>query len=717
MTIRNFEQQLPPHELTKGKDYFRRKRVTRLKETSGRWTADVKGRDAYEVDIHTSDNSIDKVFCSCVIQEEKIYCKHVIAVLYAIREKLGFAVVDKEDKPAPATPTQASTLEPDVNETLQATVGDALKIKNHKEARKLVEEALQQALTRDDAEEAYVLQKYLLRVMQRGSDITGIRELAQKFYSETGDIDFYGILKETYIRSEWETIAQKRIAALEEKIPLYISGEANPSELADIYLEEYKDGDKLVALMQRVPRLSFINAYSDHLGDGYAPELLGIYRRVLLQQLIGGNTNEEQAQAIKKMETLEGGRMIVRELSGDSWTTEALAEYDVPRYVWEADELLDKANAAMAGDLYTLAAGMALAVVEMKITISGRMKYEHSEFSDRISQGFGLLVTLSGKPVPPELKERLFDLARKKVLDPKYELDNLGHHWLDVLLTLPPTPANHEELLKITDALLAKGPDTRLVLLKKELLDKLGRGEETAPLLWQFPRERALRDQFISEALEANDYARAKELIIEGKQIAEIQKGAVLHSGYGDKLLNLAVTFNDIPIIREIARQAYLATGNIAYYRTLKQTYTEKEWAPVVKTLIAALGKMPGTMDYILSRRNDKEDMAAIYIEEGYADQLLTLAQKTGSLRFIEKYAAWLAPHYPREVVALYKDALATFAKENAHAKGNEDIIQHLKFLRTLPGGKEAAKALIADFKVRFATRTKLIGLLQKVGR
>lgn len=476
MTIRNFEQHLPPHEVTKGKDYFKRKRVSRLTETSGRWTADVRGRDSneYEVEVDTSDHSIDKVYCGCPIQEEKIYCKHVIAVLHAIREKLGFAVTEKEEKPAAAKQDQGLPFEQYASEALKEKVDAAIKIKAHAEARRLVEEAIQQAMDRDDTEEAYDLHKYQLSVMQRGTDIIGLRDFARKMYRETRDMDFYGYLKATYLRADWEPVIKKHIARLEEKIPLYLSGEANPAELADVYLEEFEDGDKLIALMHQVPRLSFINLYAGCLGEGYSPELLGIYRKVLLQELKGRQPNEEQAEAIKNMEALEGGEMVIHELTGDNsgGVTGPIPEYKVPRYVWEADALLAKARAAIAAELYQLAACMLQAVVEMKITITGRMKYEHSEFCHRISQGFELLATICKKPAPQPLKDQLYSLARKKVLDPKYELANLDYHWIDILLTLPSSHDNQEELRRIIDALLQKEYSTRLSRLREDYLRK-----------------------------------------------------------------------------------------------------------------------------------------------------------------------------------------------------------------------------------------------------
>jgi uncharacterized Zn finger protein len=90
MTIQNFTEHLSTHELEKGEDYFRRKKVTKLKQhDSDEWTATVLGRKPYEVVIGMEGEEITDVSCECVVHEEEDYCKHVIAVLFSIQQKEG----------------------------------------------------------------------------------------------------------------------------------------------------------------------------------------------------------------------------------------------------------------------------------------------------------------------------------------------------------------------------------------------------------------------------------------------------------------------------------------------------------------------------------------------------------------------------------------------------------------------------------------------------
>ena len=103
MTIENFTGRLSKHELKKGEDYFRRKKVTKLKETEpGEWKAVVIGREPYEVEICLDEDDITNVSCECIAHAEDEYCKHVIAVLFAIQEKEGILKT--------ATPNELETI-------------------------------------------------------------------------------------------------------------------------------------------------------------------------------------------------------------------------------------------------------------------------------------------------------------------------------------------------------------------------------------------------------------------------------------------------------------------------------------------------------------------------------------------------------------------------------------------------------------------------------
>ncbi len=88
MTYNNFEENLPESLIAKGKDYFDAGAVVDLiEQEAGHWSATVEGTHLYEVEV-VGKRSVKDWCCDCPYDDGPI-CKHVVAVLYAVKEKKG----------------------------------------------------------------------------------------------------------------------------------------------------------------------------------------------------------------------------------------------------------------------------------------------------------------------------------------------------------------------------------------------------------------------------------------------------------------------------------------------------------------------------------------------------------------------------------------------------------------------------------------------------
>ncbi|MBD2701470.1 SWIM zinc finger family protein [Spirosoma sp. BT702] len=87
LTLDNFDQQLPKDLLKKAQPYFQNKKVLYVEQDSnGIWQAEVEGSDTYSVEITLSGRTIADSFCDCPVESPT--CKHVVAVLFALREAI-----------------------------------------------------------------------------------------------------------------------------------------------------------------------------------------------------------------------------------------------------------------------------------------------------------------------------------------------------------------------------------------------------------------------------------------------------------------------------------------------------------------------------------------------------------------------------------------------------------------------------------------------------
>jgi len=104
LTIDNFDTQLAKTEIQKGRHYFDRKAVLYAEQDSqGVWQAEVEGTETYSVSIELDKKELADTQCDCPV--EGPYCKHVIAVLFFVREEL------KKPKSKPGRESKKLTIE------------------------------------------------------------------------------------------------------------------------------------------------------------------------------------------------------------------------------------------------------------------------------------------------------------------------------------------------------------------------------------------------------------------------------------------------------------------------------------------------------------------------------------------------------------------------------------------------------------------------------
>ncbi len=85
-SLDDFESYMPPKILARGLAYYSERAVERLEETAkGQWEALVAGSEDYEVEITLAGKQVESWICDCPYDDGPV-CKHVVAVLYALRE-------------------------------------------------------------------------------------------------------------------------------------------------------------------------------------------------------------------------------------------------------------------------------------------------------------------------------------------------------------------------------------------------------------------------------------------------------------------------------------------------------------------------------------------------------------------------------------------------------------------------------------------------------
>lgn len=83
----NFEQVVAPKIVASGQRYYKYGHIVQIQPTGYKeWTAKVKGSQLYDVEIKIGNGYVEHFKCDCSDGCLGEVCKHVIAVLYHIKE-------------------------------------------------------------------------------------------------------------------------------------------------------------------------------------------------------------------------------------------------------------------------------------------------------------------------------------------------------------------------------------------------------------------------------------------------------------------------------------------------------------------------------------------------------------------------------------------------------------------------------------------------------
>ncbi|MCL2576836.1 MAG: SWIM zinc finger family protein [Defluviitaleaceae bacterium] len=98
MNLNNFESHVDSKILARGREYFNFGHIVSLEHNGDEWVAEVDGSDEYTVSVNISDAfEIIDTYCDCPYDWGD-YCKHQIAVFFALREKGAELVIENKSK-------------------------------------------------------------------------------------------------------------------------------------------------------------------------------------------------------------------------------------------------------------------------------------------------------------------------------------------------------------------------------------------------------------------------------------------------------------------------------------------------------------------------------------------------------------------------------------------------------------------------------------------
>lgn len=378
-------------------------------------------------------------------------------------------------------------------------------------------------------------------------------------------------------------------------------------------------------------------------------------------------------------------------------------------YEEETELMVQTVRAEMEAGQFQPAANRVLAMIKSMPSVTEQENEDVEDMIfDRVKAGFKLMVGLARSAAPQELKDRMYKRSLETALDRRWTPWHCDPHWMEVLVILG--SGKEEEILGIVDRLLELETDYhrgfdhyvhRFLSHKIDLLRALGREEQAVRLLETNPLSRLLRERLIREFESAGNFGMIKALCEHGIETA-VRIDPHLHDHWQVVLVGMAVKFKDAGTIREYAGKLYRTKYDIKYYRLIKDTYGPVDWRARLEA------------DFIKPLAETPTHLSAILAEEKDWPRLVDLLQRRPVFSLVQKYTDVLLPHYPGELLGLYRQGLIEYATDNKHAEAIAEVVSTMRKMAAWPGGRKAVKALAGEFQRVFASRKKLLEAVER---
>lgn len=328
----------------------------------------------------------------------------------------------------------------------------------------------------------------------------------------------------------------------------------------------------------------------------------------------------------------------------------------------------------------------------------------------------------------PELLDQLLKYIEVALVDKSwFEYGDYGYELLDVAektaLRIEP-----DRYLKLLDALTkihtGRHGDYEQEHFKKRKIrfyEQTGRLDEAEKLIAANMEIVEVRQNEVQKAIAKNEFARAKQLIAEGIQIAEGKRHPGTVSKWEKVLLDIARAEKDVATERYLAKKFAFDRGfSTQYYQAWKSTFPPEAWAAAIEThiqsVIAEENAKPRKfawehLDSALYFR-----LSPVFIQEEQWERLLELATKVCSESVLSTVHPHLCKQYPATLLAMYLPVLEKMGDDASNRKAYEHLAAMMKKIKKdIAGSHAVIDDLVARVMQKYPRRPAMLEELKKI--
>jgi SWIM zinc finger len=382
--------------------------------------------------------------------------------------------------------------------------------------------------------------------------------------------------------------------------------------------------------------------------------------------------------------------------------------YDAGQVGNGVDHLLELAKKQIDNRNFKSAVFICTAIMEQMV---GALEYADDSSGDigyAIEAAYEMLYTLAASQPDEDIRKMIIDYALSSVDKRVYAEWDWHLGMLRIAAMLLKTEEEIESVVMELGALQRSEHDMETAQsINYEVILKTKGEKEAEDFLEANIANPEFRRKVIQRALAQGNYSKAVLTAQGGVDYDQNKKQGLVMEWY-KWLLKIAQAQGEKEKIIDYARHLFIENfvPEQDYYAILKQHVPPDTWVAFVERVI---------QDITAQRRwYAKEQVAGIFIKEGWMERLLELVRKFPDLQTIGQYETHLAKKYTPEVVELYVNALLASMKTNVGRSHYKEACRYLRRVIKL-GAREKANEVMSFFRKEYRQRKALMEELDNV--
>lgn len=363
------------------------------------------------------------------------------------------------------------------------------------------------------------------------------------------------------------------------------------------------------------------------------------------------------------------------------------------------EELMAQAEDTFAQDFYADTLVILQSIIEKISPVLNKVEGDNQVLRELVLKAFDMIRILLEEPIAPALKTEIWEYALEESHRIAYWVNDFSKFFYDWLISLAKEKKRVNTLLEhintqLTSVEKLKDYELPLLLIKLKVLEKAKRNKEIKQLVKDNFKQPEILVFSIQQALEKQNYKRAKYLTKEGYRVFKAKN---IIQQLDEAALQVAQVEDNTSSILKFAKKRLLATLKFSYFTLLKSTVSEEDWALYCNALLEEIHELP----YSLLKR---DMIAAIYAEEEMYDALLVYIQSLRSLDLLQRYDHILFKSQRKLLYELYMDFITSYLNNHLGRKAAlkiKGMIQHLYKV----GARDLAGNLVQMIRRRYPER------------